>query len=1299
MKSLGRYEILGLLGEGGMGIVYRARDPVTNREVTVKTIRDAQDRAVLDLFKRECAVLASMTHPNIVEIFDIGETDEGGAKRPYFVMPLLPGSTLQALIKAASPRLTVERSIQMIAQVCRGLWAAHDQGLVHRDLKPSNLFVLPDDSIKIIDFGMAHLTNQHSATGVKGTVPYMAPEQLQMKQQPTPLSDQFSLAVVCYEMLSRRHPFTATGHEDVAQAILHDTPPPVSEINNLVSPAISQVIHKALAKEPFHRFADIRQFSEYLQKASRGEPIDIFDPARIAPRLQQARKAFEAGDLDDAAEIVTEMESENYLTPEIGELRKQIDAIRRESIVKQLLDTARRRIAEEEYVRALQKVQEVLNIDPTNTDAFTLKGAIESKRSTTQIEEWFRVAHEHMENHAYAHARQALEKVLDLRPRELRAQALLAEVERKEQEHTRLRTEKDQAYQSALDAYRRGDVQSAANKLEWLLDLDRRAPSATSPDKGAAYQTLYEEVRTSRDQLSSQEAEARNCKNQCDFEAAAAICDAVLAKYPSNVVFRVLRDDVEQERRLEISAYVAKIEREVAAEPDLNRRAAILEDAKRKYPFEQRFEQSLQSVRARRDLVDSIAGRARTLEEQQRQFSEALAQWETLRNIHPSYPGLDIEIDRLKKRREQQARADAKTHWVSQIDQALALHSYAKAASLVSEGIAEFPEDAELAALDRQVRQGQKRAAEAQEKAQRGKELYENGNSKSALELLREASQLDAHNPGVRGALIDVLLKEGSRNVDSDWRAAEPFIQEALDFDPNNPLAKSIGTLIQDKRQSDDVSSALSKARELQTQGNVKQAFAEVDAARDKYPLEPRLIQFRASLREGLSAKDKEELRLRDLQELRGLVKQSKETKDVQALESIFQRSHAYSKYRSDAEFKEPLSAIEERFRSESIGAAPQALAAAAASGAEGGASEPSPPYVPEQPKSEQLSVEPSLLSKSKAGWRLPPVAWSVIGFALVMVTLAFVFRHQFSSSPPPSAGGLMSAIVNVPNVQSGEYQIFDASGADVTGSAKTGLSAGTYKLVASRPGFQKVELSFPIDPAKESSTNLVVQWTPLTELNFSMSQASGTLIVDEKTQTLDIKGALKVAWPSGSHKVLWKNAGGDSVEVQFDVSDAEIVIPAPVFHGNVVGIAVALQKGELTYQTVNSLGGVTTVIDGKSASRPPADKFPQTGGQVVSFKVRHGEFPLGDYQADPAVPAKVYLYLAPQKHGSQRPSHKAEQLIPSDPMPAPSADLPPATAPVPDDGGAERARKRCEARIKAGLTCEVTPVKQGKQQ
>jgi serine/threonine protein kinase len=252
MKNAGRYEIHGVLGEGGMGIVYRALDPaMNNREVAVKTIKDPQDKAVLQLFKRECGVLASLTHPNIVEIYDIGEVEEGGVRRPYFVMPLLRGVTLQDLINSSSSRLTVERSIQMIVQICKGLHAAHEHQLVHRDLKPSNLFVLSDDSVKVIDFGVAHLANHLTATGLKGTVLYMAPEQVQRKQ-PSALSDQFSVAVVCYEMLARRHPFSLAGREDLADAILHFKPPPVSDFNPLVSPLVSQVIHKALAKKPHY---------------------------------------------------------------------------------------------------------------------------------------------------------------------------------------------------------------------------------------------------------------------------------------------------------------------------------------------------------------------------------------------------------------------------------------------------------------------------------------------------------------------------------------------------------------------------------------------------------------------------------------------------------------------------------------------------------------------------------------------------------------------------------------------------------------------------------------------------------------------------------------------------------------------------------------------------------------------------------------------------------------------------------------------------------------------------------------
>src|SRR5580765_7747758 len=131
-KLAGRYEVREILGKGGMGLVYRAYDTVIRREVAVKTLLDLPEPAALQLFYKECDVLASMSHPNIIEIFDIGEFEEEGQRKPYFVMPLLPGRTLDHLIRNAGHRLTVERTVEIISQTCRGLQAAHERGLVHR---------------------------------------------------------------------------------------------------------------------------------------------------------------------------------------------------------------------------------------------------------------------------------------------------------------------------------------------------------------------------------------------------------------------------------------------------------------------------------------------------------------------------------------------------------------------------------------------------------------------------------------------------------------------------------------------------------------------------------------------------------------------------------------------------------------------------------------------------------------------------------------------------------------------------------------------------------------------------------------------------------------------------------------------------------------------------------------------------------------------------------------------------------------------------------------------------------------
>src|SRR5688572_8262085 len=153
-----RYQISGKpIGEGGMGIVYQAYDVVTKRHVALKTLRGRANPAALEMFSKEWSLLARMSHPNIVDILDTGEIDDGGERKPFFVMPFLKGATLDDLIAKSSQRLTVERVIEIISQACRGLQAAHEQGLIHRDLKPSNLFVMEDDTVKIIDFGLVHL--------------------------------------------------------------------------------------------------------------------------------------------------------------------------------------------------------------------------------------------------------------------------------------------------------------------------------------------------------------------------------------------------------------------------------------------------------------------------------------------------------------------------------------------------------------------------------------------------------------------------------------------------------------------------------------------------------------------------------------------------------------------------------------------------------------------------------------------------------------------------------------------------------------------------------------------------------------------------------------------------------------------------------------------------------------------------------------------------------------------------------------------------------------------------------------
>jgi serine/threonine-protein kinase len=836
-----------------MGVVYRARDTLMDREVALKTILDIDNPLTLDLFYKECGILAGMVHPNIINVYDVGEFDDNGVKKPFFVMPLLPGSTLDKLIKDSHPRATIENLVEILTQACRGLQAAHEMGLVHRDIKPSNIFVLDDNAVKIIDFGVARAASVGSMTALKGTLAYMAPEQLRYKP-PTPLSDQYSLAMVAYECLARRRPFQAASESEMVDAILHHTPPPVSDLNPNIRYAISQVIHKALAKQPLNRFSSVREFGEALNKALRSESLQYFDPGKIKPRLERATASFEQGDFEFASEVLAELEAEGFLDPNISLLRRRLDQAMRQSRVRQLLDSAHRYLKAQEYPLALRKLQEAIEIDPEHPDVLALKNRAEKERRERKVDEWIQLARQHIQNQSFAQAREALENLLKLKPNDTEALKMISEISQREHDITEAREKKHQLYESALQAWDRGDLTSALGRMDALVSIEQQAPETDSGRSGT-YRSFYNQVRSEHDNLKHSYDEARHRLEADDFDGALALCKQCLVKYPNHALFQSLQFDIEERRRQKLSSFIAEIDRRVDQEPDLNVRVATLENAAAQYPEEKHFQSSLRLVRDKRDLVASIVSKAQMYEERQ-QFNEALDQWQILKSIHAGYPGLNFEIERLTKRRDAEARQSEKAHRVEQIDRCLELGEYDRAMHTLQGALAEFPGDPEFPELEKLVRQGQERTAQALELLNQAREAGDAGRPEETPPLLRRAYEIDSRNAVVRAVLINTLLEQAGELMNRDWKSAEPLLREVLEIEPNHAGAQSLLNQMGDRRREEYVTSCVTRARRLQIDGDLEGALTLVRSGLENYPQERLLQQLQATLLRSQTASD-----------------------------------------------------------------------------------------------------------------------------------------------------------------------------------------------------------------------------------------------------------------------------------------------------------------------------------------------------------------------------------------------------------------------------------------------------------
>src|SRR5947209_4894957 len=261
--KVGDYEVQKLIGSGGMGEVYRARDLRLRRDVAIKVLPSffSSDKERLRRFEQEAQAAAALNHPNILAVFQMG-TYQGA---PYLVSELLEGETLREEIRRGP--LPARKAIEQAAQIARGLAAAHEKGIVHRDLKPENLFAAKDGRVKILDFGLAKLKQQPARKAasamsggdgtepgmVMGTAGYMSPEQVRGKLADH-RTDIFAFGAILYEMLTARRAFQKPTSAETMSAILNEEPAPVSQMAREIPPALQRTVHRCLEKSPSQRF-------------------------------------------------------------------------------------------------------------------------------------------------------------------------------------------------------------------------------------------------------------------------------------------------------------------------------------------------------------------------------------------------------------------------------------------------------------------------------------------------------------------------------------------------------------------------------------------------------------------------------------------------------------------------------------------------------------------------------------------------------------------------------------------------------------------------------------------------------------------------------------------------------------------------------------------------------------------------------------------------------------------------------------------------------------------------------------
>ncbi len=630
IRRIGRYEVQAELGRGGFGQVFRAYDPTVGRAVAIKTLTAADEPDQLSRFRNEAAAAGKLRHQNIVIVHDFGEQD--GV--PYLVMELLDGEDLERIISSRRS-LPLLQKLDIMAQVAGGLHHAHRHGVVHRDVKPANVMLLGDGTVKILDFGIALLSQATAARmtpqgSLIGTFAYMAPEQFQGSASDA-LTDIFSYGITCYKLLTYQHPFQAREIGELMSNIINRIPPPPRSLNPECPEALEDAILKTLSKDRETRYQTLEDLRFDL------EPIILALRKESVGELQaQARTLIASDQLETAQSVVRqalEIDPVNRTSRELREwLQQRLKEKALRPRVEALVSAGREQLDARRFDQAIERFESALQLDKSNGELVALvqqaRTAWERAKLADRLTE---KALQALAGGDLTGAGENAAQALSADPDHAKASAILGDVQKQidvRDRERKLRDELSQVKRLML-------LQSFENAVKELERIQAEHPGSSEVERLLERAKKEQEAQSRRQRLEAATDAAKDLLRNRQFDDAAARIAEAQREFPESSELEDLAslaaDELRAQKQAEAVAWARAEAQALVDRGDFDGALRRLKDALAENPGTSVLQDLMQNVASAKTKFLRKAALDRVLETcnaliDQGQFAEALGQ-------------------------------------------------------------------------------------------------------------------------------------------------------------------------------------------------------------------------------------------------------------------------------------------------------------------------------------------------------------------------------------------------------------------------------------------------------------------------------------------------------------------------------------------------------------------------------------------------------------------------------------------------------------------------------------------------